>query len=328
MNVLVTGGAGYIGSHATKRLCDGGARVVVVDDLSRGHRSAVHKAATLIVADVRDTETLTATMRDHSIDAVMHFAALSLVGESVEQPALYWHVNVGGSASVLQAMAAADVHQIVFSSSCSVYGEPSDVPILEGCPRAPVSPYGRTKAAVEDMLIDAGNARPDFSWTALRYFNVAGCDSDGVLGEDHIPETHLIPIVLQAAVGERDGVSIFGCDYPTFDGTCVRDYVHVDDLVDAHVAALANAHDGDARALNLGIGSGFSVRQVIEAVKRVTGAEFPVRQAARRPGDPPELYASSQLAYEQLGWRPRYTSIDAIVQTAWDWKRNVGSYSD
>ena len=333
MRVLVTGGAGYIGSHAVKHLCRGGADVVVVDDLSRGHRAAVDPAATFVQADIRDTERVARALRDHRVEAVVHFAALSLVGESVRKPALYWHINVGGSASLLRAMADVGVQTIVFSSSCSVYGEPELVPMDEQTPRAPVSPYGRSKAAVEDLLADAAasagrqNAEfSGFSATALRYFNVAGCDEEGVLGEDHDPETHLVPLVLQAAAGERDNIAIFGGDYPTKDGTCVRDYVHVDDLVRAHLAALHRPQPG-LRALNLGIGKGFSVREVIDAAKRVTGVDFPVVQGVRRPGDPAELWADASRARRELGWAPKFTKIDDIVATAWRWTRAVGRYT-
>ena len=215
----------------------------------------------------------------------------------------------------------------MFSSSCSVYGEPDKVPIAETTPRAPVSPYGRSKAMVEDLLADIAALRPGFGAVALRYFNVAGCDAEGTLGEDHEPETHLIPIVLEAAAGERSSVAIFGADYPTADGTCVRDYVHVDDLVGAHLAALRTLRGGELLRLNLGIGRGFSVREVIDSVRRVTGADFPVLERDRRPGDPPELWADATLAKRVLGWAPTFTDLDAIVQTAWRWKKRFpGGY--
>jgi UDP-glucose 4-epimerase len=324
MKVLVTGGAGYIGSHAVKCLCAGGADVVVLDDLSRGHRAAVDPKATLVVADILDTDAVATALQDNAIDAVLHFAALSLVGESVRQPELYWHVNVGGSASLLRAMTAVGVQRVVFSSSCSVYGEPARVPVDESFAFDPVSPYGKTKAAVEALLVDIAAAQPGFSATALRYFNVAGCDADGVLGEDHRPETHLIPLVLQAAAGERDAIHVFGTDYPTADGTCVRDYVHVDDLVDAHVRALDLT--AGCRALNLGIGRGFSVREVIASAKRITGVDFEVREGPRRPGDPAELFADARAANAALQWQPRFTELDEIVATVWRWKQSVGSY--
>lgn len=319
MNVLVTGGAGYIGSHAVKRLLAGGARVVVVDDLSRGHRAAVHHDAKFVHADIRDREALQRELVNGRTDAVLHFAALSLVGESVREPELYRSVNVDGSRALLDAMAGAGVERIVFSSSCSVYGEPKSVPIVESAPRAPVSPYGDSKARVEDMLAATGGGRDAFGWTALRYFNVAGCDIDGDLGEDHTPETHLIPLVLQAALGQRPEVAIFGADYPTPDGTCVRDYVHVDDLVDAHISALQRLTPGCADRFNLGIGRGFSVREVIDSVRRVTNAVFAVVARDRRPGDPPELWADATAARAALGWRPQHTDLDEIVQTAWRW---------
>jgi len=327
LKVLVTGGAGYIGSHAVKRLVAGGARVVVIDDLSRGHRRAVDAGARLVVADIRDRETVTRTLADEGTEAVLHFAALSQVGESMRHPERYQSVNVGGSAALLDAMAEAGVAKLVFSSSCSVYGEPDKVPIAETTPRAPVSPYGRSKAMVEDLLADIAALRPGFGAVALRYFNVAGCDAEGTLGEDHEPETHLIPIVLEAAAGERSSVAIFGADYPTADGTCVRDYVHVDDLVGAHLAALRTLRGGELLRLNLGIGRGFSVREVIDSVRRVTGADFPVLERDRRPGDPPELWADATLAKRVLGWAPTFTDLDAIVQTAWRWKKRFpGGY--
>lgn len=325
MRIAVTGGAGYIGSHAVKRLCDDGADVVVIDNLSRGHRAAVDSRAQLVVADIRDSDSVAKALRAGGVEAVLHFAAFSLVGESVANPALYWEINVGGTASLLRAMRKESVHRIVFSSSCSVYGQPDAVPIDESCPRAPVSPYGKTKAAVEDLLSDVAAADRAFSAIALRYFNVAGCAGDGTLGEDHDPETHLIPLVLQAALGQRDGVTIFGEDYATDDGTCVRDYVHVDDLVDAHVRALSARVSGFS-ALNLGIGQGFSVRQVIEAAKAVTGVDFPVRSGARRPGDPALLFANAAAAHETLGWQPKYREIEPIVATAWRWMKAVGRY--
>lgn len=325
MNVLVTGGAGYIGSHAVKHLCQAGFDVVVLDNLSLGHRAAVDERAELVVADLLQTDRVASVLADNRVDVVMHFAALSLVGESVAEPARYLRNNVEGTRSLLTAMATSGTQQMVFSSSCSVYGEPGRVPIDEGFPRAPVSPYGATKAACEDMLRQHASENPGFSAFALRYFNVAGCDADGVLGEDHNPETHLVPLVLQAAAGERDGITIFGTDYPTADGTCIRDYVHVDDLARAHILAMRLRKPG-MTVCNLGIGQGFSVKEVIQSARRVTGVDFPVTVGERRPGDPPELWADASQAASLLGWVPEFTDLDAIVRTAWRWKQDVGRY--
>ncbi len=321
MNVLVTGAAGYIGSHAVAHLLEAGHRVVAVDNLCNGHRAAVLPEATFVRADVRDTPQMIRLLRDHQVDAVLHFAALTLVPESVEQPLLYWNNIVGSAMSLLSAMDEVGVSRLVFSSTCATYGEPEQMPIVETTAQRPINPYGQAKLAVERLIRDLAVARPGFSWAALRYFNVAGCDGRGRLGEHHDPESHLVPILLQAALGQRDGVAIFGTDYPTPDGTCVRDYVHVDDLIDAHMLALETLKPGDGLALNLGIGRGFSVREVIDAAHRVTGVPFPVREAARRAGDPPSLYANATQARETLGWSPRYLDIDAIIATAWNWMK-------
>ncbi len=319
MNVLVTGAAGYIGSHAVLHLLQAGHRVVALDNLCRGHRAAVQPGATFVQADVRDTARLIEVMTQHDVDAVLHFAALTLVPESVQEPIRYWRNIAGGAMSLLDAMGQVGVRRLVFSSTCATYGEPESMPIVETTAQRPINPYGQAKLAVERMLADVTVARPDFSWAALRYFNVAGCDGGGRLGEDHDPETHLLPILLQAALGQRDGVAIFGTDYPTPDGTCIRDYVHVDDLIDAHLLALETLSAGQGLKLNLGIGRGFSVREVIDAAHRVTGVHFHVREAERRPGDPPSLYADATLARETLGWAPRYVHIDDIIDTAWRW---------
>ena len=334
MHVLVTGAAGYIGSHTCARLLASGHTVVGVDNLYRGHQAAVQILRSLGTtrfefarADIADRFVIEALLRDHRIDAVIHFAALAYVGESVDRPSLYMRHNVAGMNALLDAIDAADVPRLVFSSSCATYGQPPEdlIPIPESCPQAPLSPYGRTKLIGEWMLKDFATARTragrPFSFTALRYFNVAGCALDGSLGEDHTPETHLIPVVLQAALGQRDHIAIFGTDYPTPDGTCVRDYIHVDDLADAHIAALGAMPPGSARFYNLGLGAGTSVRQVIESARRVTGSDFKVIEHPRRAGDPARLFADPQAIRRELGITPRITEIDAIVESAWKWFR-------
>lgn len=310
--ILVTGGAGYIGSHCCKALAQQGATPVVIDNLSRGHADAV-RWGPLIKADLRDTETLLKTLRDEKIEAVVHFAALAYVGESVEQPQTYYDNNVGGMISLLGAMQRAEVDKIVFSSSCATYGVPDQVPIAETTPQAPINPYGRTKLICEWMLEDAAQAT-GLRYAALRYFNAAGADPEGELAEHHFPETHVIPLALMAALGTGKPLSVFGTDYPTADGTCIRDYIHVDDLARAHVLALKSLHaDGQSLKLNLGTGRGTSVRQVLDAVERVTGRKVPVIEAPRRPGDPPELVADPARAEEVLGFRTRWNDIDDIV---------------
>lgn len=320
MRVLVTGGAGYIGSHAVKALVAAGHDPVVYDDLSTGHREAV-RSVPLIEGDVRDFERLAGAMARWEVEAVMHFAAKSLVGESMSDPAKYYDNNVGGGLSLLAACRECGVGRIIFSSTAAVYGEPAQTPITEAHPLEPTSVYGRTKLAFERMLADYSSAY-SLEYAALRYFNAAGADPDGELGEDHDPETHLIPLVLDAALGKREAITIFGADYPTQDGTCIRDYVHVTDLAHAHVLALERlASGGGSGVFNLGNGQGFSVRQVIETAERVVGRPIPVREGARRPGDPAVLVASSERAKEELGWKPAYESLEAIIETAWAWRR-------
>jgi UDP-glucose-4-epimerase GalE len=332
MNVLVTGGAGYIGSHACKRLLDDGHAVLAVDNLSRGHgaaaellRSRAPDRFTFVQADVNRRDVLEEAMGRHGTEAVMHFAALAAVGESVQHPLLYYRSNAAGLVSLLEACRARGVERFVFSSSCATYGQPPAelVPIPETCPQAPISPYGWTKLHGEHILRDLSASerlagRP-FAYAALRYFNVAGADLGGVFGEDHNPETHLIPVVLQAALGRRDGLDIFGVDYPTPDGTCIRDYVHVDDLVDAHVAVLHALKPGDELAFNLGIGKGYSVREIIRAAGAVCRVNIPAREKPRRPGDPPRLFADPRRIRESLGWNAKVTDIHAIIESAWEW---------
>ncbi len=321
MRVTVTGGAGYIGSHATRMLLDAGHQVQVIDDLSTGHRAAVDGRATFVSCRLHQTEVVQAALEAHRSEAVLHFAAWSLVGQSVEQPLAYWENNVGGTLSLLQAMAAAQVERLVFSSTAAAYGEPDRVPIRESDPILPINPYGASKAAAERAIRDLVEARPSFACAVLRYFNVVGCHPSGDLGEDHRPETHLVPIVIDAALGRRDSISVFGADYPTPDGTCVRDYVHVCDLIDAHLLALNALTSGQTTTFNVGLGRGISVRQVVDAVAQVTDTVFDVREAPRRPGDPATLWTDPE-AIGRLGWRPRFTDLGEMIRTAWQWRRD------
>ncbi|MEM8756395.1 MAG: UDP-glucose 4-epimerase GalE [Planctomycetota bacterium] len=330
MAVMVTGGAGYIGSHAVKRLLEAGHAVLAIDNLERGHREAIDALERISAGrlgfaetDIGDRERVAGLMREHAVDTVMHFAALAYVGESVEQPLRYYRANTSGALGLLEACDEVGVSRFVFSSTCATYGEPPAVPMPETTPQNPMSPYGVSKLHVEHMLKDYAHAQrtagKPFSYAALRYFNVAGSDPDGLVGEDHEPETHLIPVVIQAALGVRDAISIFGTDYDTPDGTCIRDYVHVCDLVDAHLAVLEALSPGDERFYNLGIGKGYSVREIIDAVRRVSGRGFEVREVERRPGDPAALFADASKIRSELGWSAKYTDIDEIVRTAWDW---------
>jgi UDP-glucose-4-epimerase GalE len=319
-SILVTGGAGYVGSHACKALTGAGYKPVAYDNLSRGHREAV-RWGPLVEGNLHDTARLVDAMRTHQIAAVMHFAAFAFVGESVNDPELYYRNNVGGTLALLGAMREAGVGTIVFSSTCAVYGVPETVPIRETTAKAPLSPYGETKLAIERALHWYAAAY-GMRYAALRYFNAAGADPDGEIGEDHEPETHLIPLVLRAALDRGDPVRIFGTDYPTPDGTAIRDYIHVSDLADAHVRALAYlAAGGESLALNLGTGHGHSVREVVAAVGRIGGRPVPRCEAPRRPGDPPELVADPAFARSRLGWRPRHSELDTIIRTALAWER-------
>ena len=329
MNVMVAGGAGYIGSHAVKQLIEAGHRVAVVDNLYRGHRRAVHPEAAFHDIDLADTPGLAEVLREHAVDCVMHFAALAYVGESVTDPLSYYHNNTAGAVSLLRAMHAAGVKRLVFSSTCATYGEPETTPIVETMPQQPINPYGWSKWCVERVLKDYGAADGEFAFVALRYFNVAGCAADGSLGEDHEPETHLIPRVLLTALGKFDEITVFGTDYPTPDGTCIRDYIHVEDLCAAHIVAMDALRGGDGRFYNLGIGKGYSVKQVLEAAGRVTGQQIPIEYGDRRPGDPAVLFADAQKIQDELGWSARYTDIDEIVATAWNWlKDHPDGYGD
>jgi UDP-glucose 4-epimerase len=328
MNVLVTGGAGYIGSHAVLRLLADGHAVSVIDDLSRGNRGAIDALAPLgdlhfVEGDFGDRGLLDGLFRDRAIDTVMHFAALAYVGESVDEPLRYYRNNAANALGLIEAIDAAGIGRMVFSSTCATYGEPPAalIPIRETCPQAPINPYGRSKLHVEQMLHDYAHVRPDFAFAALRYFNVAGSDAEGRIGEDHEPETHLIPICLEVALGQREAITIFGDDYDTTDGTCVRDYVHVDDLIDAHVSVMAALAPGEHRTYNVGIGRGYSVREVVDACRRVTGVEFAETMGPRRPGDPPTLYADPAKITSELGWSARHQDLESIISSAWAWRR-------
>ncbi len=318
MNVLVTGGAGYIGSVCVRRLCRAGHRVTVLDNLSAGHRQAVLDPATLVVHDLLDAAGLDRIVAEGRFDAAMHFAALTAVGESVQKPLEYWRTNTGGTLNLLEAMQRYGVKRFVFSSTCAVYGDPRKLPLTEDHPKNPVSPYGRSKAAVEWMLEDASRAW-GLGAMALRYFNAAGAADDGALGEDHDPESHLIPIALQAAAGLRGRMKVFGTDWPTPDGTCIRDYIHVEDLAEAHLLALEAAAEGTARFLNIGTGHGHSVREVVDMAGRVTGRPVPADMADRRAGDVPTLMADPSLACQTLGWQAKRVDLEQIVRSAWQW---------
>jgi UDP-glucose 4-epimerase len=294
-----------------------GHAVRVFDSLEYGHAQAVPDGL-LHRGNLSDRGSLERLLRDHAIDAVMHFAAYTSVPESVAEPAKYYANNLAGSLNLLEAMRAAGCRKIVFSSTAAVYGVPDSVPILESSPKRPINPYGFTKLAVEQAMADYAAAY-GFGFAALRYFNACGAASDGSIGEDHKPETHLIPIVLEVALGQRPSVAIFGTDYPTADGTCVRDYIHVEDLADAHVRAIERIEPGRGLTYNVGTGEGFSVRQVLESCRRVTGHAIPVIEKPRRAGDPPALVASSDAIRRDLGWSPKFTNIDAIVRSAWAW---------
>lgn len=322
MAILVLGGAGYIGSHAVDQLITKGEQVVVVDNLLTGHRQAVHPAAHFYHGDVRDKPFLTNVFKSEEIEAVIHFAASSLVGESVEKPLKYFSNNVHGMEILLEVMQEHQVKQIVFSSTAATYGEPEVVPIPETTPANPKNPYGESKLMMEKMMKWCDEAY-GMKYVALRYFNVAGAKQDATIGEDHTPETHLVPIILQVALGQRAELKIFGDDYDTPDGTCVRDYVHVEDLIAAHLLALNYLRVGnDSNIFNLGSNSGYSVKEMLTAAREVTGKEIPAVVAPRRAGDPSSLVAKADKAREVLGWKPQLTDIKEMIATAWKWHQN------
>jgi UDP-glucose 4-epimerase len=320
VRVAVTGGAGYIGSTAVARLVARGDDVVAIDNLTQGHCEALPRGVPLVRIDICDRSAVTSALVEFHPDALLHFAALTIAPESVRDPAPYWRVNTGGTLNVLDAMRDSRVPAIVFSSTAAVYGTPEQIPISEDAPLQPINPYGASKLAAERAVASYANAY-GLAYAALRYFNVAGASGD--VGEDHRPETHLIPSALDAAAGRRDPLSVFGTDFPTADGTAIRDYVHVEDLIDAHLLALDRIVAGDNTlcAINLGTRGGASVREVLDAVQRVTGSPVPTNVAARRPGDPAILVADASRAQAVLGWQPRRSSLDEMVGSAWDWRK-------
>ena len=319
MRILVTGGAGYIGSHAVRLFMDRGHDVWIYDNLRFGHRAAVLDER-LVVGDLSETARLEHLMLEQRIEAVVHFAASTFVGESVLHPAKYYQNNVINTLSLMECMRRHHIGRFVFSSTAATFGTPEQMPITEETPQQPINPYGRTKLMIEGALDDYARAY-GWGYAALRYFNASGARPDASIGEDHHPETHLIPLVLQAATGQRPYIEVYGTDYPTPDGTCIRDYIHVDDLAEAHLLALEKLQPGQGLAYNLGIGRGYSVREVVHIVEEVTGKKVTVKEGPRRPGDPPILVASSEKIQRELGWRPRYADLRSIVETAWHWHR-------
>ncbi|MDR1856223.1 MAG: UDP-glucose 4-epimerase GalE [Desulfovibrio sp.] len=324
--LLIAGGAGYIGSHMNRVASDAGYRTVVYDNLVYGHRHAVQWGE-FVLGDLEDARQLESVFKHYRPDAVMHFAAYAYVGESVTDPGKYYRNNVAATLTLLQAMRDAGCGVFIFSSTCATYGVPTEVPIPENHPQDPINPYGRSKLMVERILADY-DAAYGLRNVCLRYFNAAGADPEARIGEEHDPETHLIPLVLDAALGRRKDVAIFGTDYDTPDGTCIRDYIHVDDLASAHLLALEHLLDGGrSRAFNLGNGQGHSVKEVIDCARRVTGRTIAVRHEGRRPGDPPMLVGSSRRIVDELGWKPRLADLETIVGTAWKWHQKKGGAS-
>jgi UDP-glucose 4-epimerase len=321
MRVLVIGGAGYIGSHCVHQLQLAGHHPVVLDNLSFGHRDAVPDNVPFYCGDIADRAKVKVILKYEHIDIVMHFAAFAYVGESVTDPSKYYKNNVVGTLSLLDAMRARGVNKLVFSSTCATYGNPTQLPIVEDTLQAPINPYGQTKLDVENILKSYAKAY-GLSFTAFRYFNAAGASPKGHIGEDHTPETHLIPLVFDAATGRRPAISIYGTDYATPDGTCLRDYVHVDDLASAHIAAFSLLEpQGASHFFNLGTGNPTSVREIIDSVERVTGLTVPMIEEPRREGDPPALYADASKAEKELGWSVEYKTIDSIIASAWEWHK-------
>lgn len=317
MKILITGGAGYVGSACLRYVAAQGHDVMAYDNLVMGHKEAVD-GHPMVEGDLADTALLTKTLKDFGADAVMHFAAATYVGESVEDPEYHYRNNVGGTLSLLNAMRAAGVNRLLFSSTCATYGMTESETMSETTPQDPFSPYARTKLAVEWMIRDFAEAY-GMGFTLLRYFNASGADSDGRHGEDHRPENHLIPLVLEVPLGQRDKIMVFGDDYPTPDGTCIRDYVHTQDLASAHLLAIEATQTDTREVFNIGTGNGQSVMDIIKACEKVTGKSIPLEIVARRPGDPPRLVAKPDKLRTQLGWEPRYGDIEKTIQTAWDW---------
>lgn len=326
MSILVCGGAGYIGSHTVHQLVAGGEKVVIVDNLQTGHRAALNPVAKFYKGDIRDAAILDKIFTENEIEAVIHFAANSLVGESVKAPLKYFNNNVYGMQVLLESMVKNGVDKIVFSSTAATYGEPKKIPIEENDPTVPTNPYGESKLIMEKMI----KWIPNLRYVSLRYFNAAGAIEDGSIGEDHKTETHLIPLILQVPLGKRDHITIFGEDYPTPDGTCLRDYIHVLDLADAHILALKYLREGgESNILNLGNGQGFSVKEMILAAEKVTGQKIKTEIGARRAGDPAQLIASSDKAKKILKWTPKFADVEKIIATAWKWhKSHPNGYED
>lgn len=317
--ILVCGGAGYIGSHAVRQLIDKGEEVIIVDNLETGHEDAIHPKAKFYNVDIRNEEELDKVFEENKIDEVIHFAANSLVGESMTNPLKYYNNNVHGTEILLKVMIKHDVKKIVFSSTAATYGEPKSIPILETDPTCPTNAYGETKLAMEKMMKWADVAH-GVKFISLRYFNVAGAHASGEIGEDHNPETHLIPLILQVPLGKREFISIFGDDYDTHDGTCIRDYIHVIDLADAHILAVEKLRAGSSSNIyNLGSGNGFTVKEMIEAARKVTGHAIPAKVCERRAGDPSKLVAASAKARKELGWEPQFENVEAMISSAWKW---------
>lgn len=320
--ILVCGGAGYIGSHAVRALIDKNEEVIIVDNLETGHEGAIHPKAKFYNVDIRNEEKLEKVFKENKIDEVIHFAANSLVGESMTNPLKYYNNNVHGTEVLLKVMVAHDVKKIVFSSTAATYGEPKNIPILESDETNPTNAYGETKLAMEKMMkwVDIAHG---VKYISLRYFNVAGANSSGEIGEDHNPETHLIPLILQVPLGKREFISIFGDDYDTHDGTCIRDYIHVEDLVDAHILAVYKLREGvDSNIYNLGSGNGFSVKEMIEAARKVTGHAIPSKVCDKRAGDPAKLVADSSRARAELEWNPQFEDVEVMISSAWKWHEN------
>ena len=320
--ILVCGGAGYIGSHAVRQLIDKGEEVIIVDNLETGHEDAIHPKAKFYNVDIRNEEELDKVFSENKIDEVIHFAANSLVGESMTNPLKYFNNNVHGTEILLKVMVKHDVKKIVFSSTAATYGEPKNIPILETDETCPTNAYGETKLAMEKMMKWADVAY-GVKFISLRYFNVAGAHESGEIGEDHNPETHLIPLILQVPLGKREFISIFGDDYDTHDGTCIRDYIHVIDLADAHILAVEKLREGsDSNIYNLGSGNGFTVKEMIDAAREVTGHPIPAKVCERRVGDPAKLVADSTKARKELGWEPKFENVNAMISSAWKWHQN------
>ena len=329
MAVLICGGAGYVGSHNVRAFAQKGEDVIVVDSLETGHRAAVPEGIKFYQADIRDGEALDKVFAENQIEAVVHFCAYSLVGESMEKPLKYFDNNVGGMISLLEAMQKHDVKRIIFSSTAATYGEPKKIPILESDPTVPTNPYGESKRIMEKMMNWVSRLH-NIRYVSLRYFNVAGAWHDGTIGEDHHPESHLIPLILQVPLGKREHITIYGDDYPTQDGTCIRDYIHTEDLARAHILALEYLRNGgESNIFNLGSGDGYSVMEMINAARKVTGHPIPAQVGTRRPGDPAKLVADSSKAQKILNWKPEVTRMEDIIATAWKWhSSHPNGYND